>query len=561
MDDREHIQLLEEQIENLNKEKRAILDALEISANLGNFRISLNRIEEPGIILRDTAVKIKQLLDFKALSFYLVDEDNSNFYQEYTDPPDASGFIENEVNYLIEDKTFSWALGRNKPVVVSSRDNNHRIILHSMTTSSRTRGIFVGMPLSPMTDITDLAIFLFSITIISCSHSLESFELYRQIRDRNKKLNESIDKYSALFEQAANSIILYDIDTRLPVEFNDRAHEDLGYTRDEFKFLPLEDYDLRSPEDIQTNFESILRNGKGAIETIHKCRDGETRYIIFTARAIYLQGKHYILAILNDVTGLKKAERERSRLEQQLRQSQKMEAIGTLAGGIAHDFNNILAIILGYAELALLDIPDTMEQTRKNISQLTLAVQRAQKLVRQILTFSRQEDQKMEPTQLNPVIKETLFLLRSTIPKTIDIEQHISEEPLMIMANTIQLHQVIMNLCANASHAMEEKPGVLTVSVDRFELPDDLVIPEPHVKGTPYARLVVRDTGKGIPPELIEQVFDPYFTTKGVGKGTGLGLAIVHGIIKNYNGYITINSRVGEGTTITVFIPLLQRSE
>jgi len=576
MNTQETIRVLEEQIETLKKEKRTILEAIELAANLGNFRISLNKIDDPLLIIRETTARVSHLLDLKAVSYYLVDENDSNFYQEYTDPPDYATPVDNEINYLIEDKTFFWALTRNKPVVVSSRDKQDQIILHSMNTSSRSRGLFVGVLGSPAQEISDLSLFLFSITIIACSSALESFELYRQIRGKNKQLNDTIlqleqsgkelqaseEKYRALFEQAANSIILYDLNTHRPVEFNDTAHKNLGYTREEFKNIPVEAYEVgKTTEDIRAHFQLLCSTKQSTFETQHKRKNGETRNIIVNNQCIDIDGQNFILSYLTDITEQKRNEQKRIHLEQQLRQSQKMESIGTLAGGIAHDFNNILAIILGYAELSILDIPKSMEQLRYNLSQLIMAVSRAQKLVGQILTFSRKGEDSLSPIIVNTIIKETMEMLRSTLPSNIEIRHDIADEPLIIMGSSVHVHQVIMNLCSNSAKAMEGKKGTLSVQVKKLEINDENVnIADNKLLKGEYVQIIIKDTGCGIAPQYMERIFDPYFTTKEPGQGTGLGLAIVHGIVSSYNGYISVRSQIEAGTSFDILIPLLSSS-
>jgi len=238
---------------------------------------------------------------------------------------------------------------------------------------------------------------------------------------------------------------------------------------------------------------------------------------------------------------------ERETLEKQLRQAQKMESIGTLAGGIAHDFNNILGIILGYAELVLLEAPDKNGALNQTVEQLIQAVDRAKKLVKQILTFSREGDDTPKPLAVNPIVKEVLEMMRSTLPTTINIQHYIQKESLTLLGNPTEIHQIMMNLCTNAAHAMQGKAGILRVELEEIESPS----------GLSYLRLTVSDTGEGIPPDILDRVFDPYFTTKKPGEGTGLGLALVHGIVKRYGGDIKIDTEPGKGTTVTVKIPLI----
>jgi PAS domain S-box-containing protein len=565
MSQQERIRYLEEQIEHFNREKRAMLEALELAANVTNFQVNLDRIEDPMLIIHETADRVKRILDFKCISFYLVKEDDSDFYQAYKEPESDGPCIEEEVAALIDDKIFPRALSRNKPVVVTSIDTKEKIVLHSLTVSSRIRGIFVGILANGSEEITDQELFLFSIAIIACSNGLESFDLYRSIRDKNEKLKENLqqieekeEKYRALFEQAANSIVLLDPETRKPVEFNTNAHRDLGYSREEFKELRLEQLEAgKTEEEIRKLVRDLCQTEQYSYETHHLGKDGETRNILASVRPITLQGKTFLLALFTDITMQKEHEAERLNLEKQLRQSQKMESIGTLAGGIAHDFNNILAIILGYAELSLLDIPTESRIARTNITQLLKAVERAKKLVMQILTFSQQADELQTPIEVNGVVRESLALMRSTLPTTIEMQEQIEKEPLFILGDTTQIHQVIMNLCTNAAHAILHKNGVIKVELKRFRLTEDdpAHIIHANLKTGFYVQISVSDNGVGIESDMLDRVFEPYFTTKKSGEGTGLGLAVVHGIIENYQGFIDIESTPGKGTTVYVNIP------
>ncbi len=247
-------------------------------------------------------------------------------------------------------------------------------------------------------------------------------------------------------------------------------------------------------------------------------------------------------------------------LAAQLRQAQKMEAIGTLAGGIAHDFNNILGAIIGFAELALEDMPEPTV-TRKCIEEVRKAGRRAAELVHQILTFSRQSEQERQPVQIQPVLKEALKLLRGTLPATIAIQQEIDPECGRIMADPTQLHQVMINLCTNAYHAMREHGGVLSVTYRRVDIAPGEPEPAPGLVPGNYACLSVSDTGKGMSKATLERIFEPYFTTKPPGEGTGMGLAIVHGIVRGHQGILTVTSTLGEGSTFEVYIPLYRREE
>jgi PAS domain S-box-containing protein len=262
-----------------------------------------------------------------------------------------------------------------------------------------------------------------------------------------------------------------------------------------------------------------------------------------------------VLGIARDITERKKAEEEKTKLKSQLQQAQKMESIGTLTGGIAHDFNNILGIIVGNTGLALDDIPK-WNSAYSSLEEIKKASLRAKNIVKQLLSFSRKTDQKLQPIQIALVIKDALKFLRSTIPTTINIHRNIQATDETILANPTQINQIIMNLCINASHAMEQTGGDLTIAVEKIALDDNSARDYPGLKRGNHVKIMISDTGPGIDPEIINQIFDPYFTTKEVGKGSGMGLAVVHGIVKSHSGAITVDSNPGKGAEFIMLFPL-----
>lgn len=270
--------------------------------------------------------------------------------------------------------------------------------------------------------------------------------------------------------------------------------------------------------------------------------------------SIALDNAHLYSNLQKELKQRKQNEAERIQLEEKFRQAQKMEAIGTLAGGIAHDFNNILSSILGFTELAMakLETDSSMHQYLSNVYQSGL---RAKDLVQQILTFGRKSTQSTRPLFLAPIIKEAIKLMRASIPSSILIEQHIHAERLVVNANPVQIHQVLMNLSVNASYVMEEQGGTLDISLKQVTLDDGFKALNPEIDPGVYAQLTVKDTGYGMPPEVLERIFDPYFTTKEMAQGTGLGLSVVHGIVKNHGGLIKVHSDVGVGTTFEIYLP------
>jgi PAS domain S-box-containing protein len=257
-----------------------------------------------------------------------------------------------------------------------------------------------------------------------------------------------------------------------------------------------------------------------------------------------------LVGIATDVT-------EQKKLEARVRQSQKMDAIGTLAGGIAHDFNNILYAMMGYTELCL-TIADPNTRMGNNLQQILKAGERAKDLVSQILTFSRHTEQELRPVQIKLIIKEALKLIRASLPATVEIRQNIRSSS-RVMADPVQIHQIIMNLCTNAAHAMQENGGVLDVSLQDTELDDFFVKNYPDLKPGKHLNLTVSDTGHGISQRLLDRIFEPFFTTKAQGEGTGLGLAVVHGIVKHFRGVVSVYSEEGNGTTFNIYFPVAEK--
>ena len=261
-------------------------------------------------------------------------------------------------------------------------------------------------------------------------------------------------------------------------------------------------------------------------------------------------GNLYALALNRD-----DAEQKQKKLLRELRQAQKMEAIGTLAGGIAHDFNNMLTPILGYSELALVHI-DPNDQLYSDIKAINEAGNRAKDLINQILTFSRQQENELNSLQLQPILKETVKLLRSSLPTTIEIRQDIDPKCGAVISNLTQFQQIVMNLGTNASHAMEKNGGILEISLKEHHLSKDDALIKNGMSPGAIACLTISDTGIGMDKNTLARIFDPYFTTKEQGKGTGMGLAMVHGIVLSHHGYINVYSELGNGTTFKIYFPI-----
>jgi len=372
-----------------------------------------------------------------------------------------------------------------------------------------------------------------------------------------KKLKESEEWLSVTLRSIGDAVI--STDTKGYVTFMNPVAESLtGWSQDEAIGKPLNQVFLiineKTRERCDNPVEQVMATGvvQGlANDTILISKDGE-EYVISDSGAPIVDSDEKIIGVIlvfRDVT-------EKITLQKQIIQSQKMESIGTMAGGIAHDFNNILYIIIGNTKLALNDVPE-WNPAHFNLEEIKTASLRAKNVVRQLLSFIRKTEIKRRPLNIIPVIKDSLKFLRSTISLNIDIRQNIQDTADTVLADPTQIHQIMMNLCTNASQAMEEDGGILDIGIQNIVLDENSAsLLDPELIQGNYVNVTVSDTGHGIAPEIIERIFDPYFTTREVGKGSGLGLSVVHGIVKSHKGAISVDSKLGKGTTFSVFFPV-----
>jgi len=399
-----------------------------------------------------------------------------------------------------------------------------------------------------------------TIRLVELSSTVYAVAVARDITERRhaeETLRQNENKYRALIETTGTGYVILDsagnvLDANQEYVRLTRRRNLSGIVgRNVQEWTAGYDREKSRQAHMQIVQEGSVRN----LEIDYVDAQGSITPVEINATLVDLDGKARSLCLCRDISGRRRDEEEKKQLEFRLTQAQKMEAIGTLAGGIAHDFNNILSAILGYAELALLNLSEPAK-AGSQLKEVLRAGDRAKDLVGRILTFSRKTDIRYAPMELSTAIKEPLRMLRSFIPSTIEINEELSESG-FILSEPTQIHQVVMNLCTNAAQAMDENGGTLYVGLERARL-DAASASALDIPPGPYFMITVRDTGKGIPPDILKHIFEPYFTTKEKGSGTGLGLAVVHGIVKSHGGAVTCRSIPGKGTTFQVYLPEIE---
>lgn len=412
---------------------------------------------------------------------------------------------------------------------------------------------------------------------------------YPQLRQRLEELKRSELRYRALFEDSPISLWEEDF-SRLRHHFDGLKTKGVHHFDRYFSDHPKEIsrcvrmiriidvnrstlalYEAGSKKELLANIRHILpqtaqhvlkqelvsmaEEGRFEIECVNRTLKGNERHLLIKSSIPpgYEDSWKRVYISVYDLTERIEAEKERKALGRQLRQAQKMEAVGSLAGGIAHDFNNILSAVIGFTEMAMEDAPPDSFLSH-NMEQVLQAGLRAKHLVQQILAFSRQSEHEMRPVQLSRIIKEACELLRASLPTTIDIRTDIRSEA-FTLGDPTQMHQVLMNLCTNAGHAMRAHGGHLTITLEEASLAETQAKRLPGMDAEAYIRLMIQDTGHGIPSTIMDRIFDPFFTTKEHTEGTGMGLSVAHGIIKSHKGAIDVESQPDQGTTFRIYLP------
>jgi len=428
-------------------------------------------------------------------------------------------------------------------------DKNRRVFIEQTSKISDTKHRSYEITLKKKNG-KDLHTYFNATTIIAESGEiLGSFAFITDLSDRKKIIDERNLLFTAI-EQSAESVSITDRNGK--IQYVNPAFERLtGY----------------SSEEVIGQNPRILKSGKQDNLFYKDMWEKLSHGQIFKGRMInkkkdgtFYTGEATIWPVLDDsgkITNFVSIKRDVTKeieMENLLAQAYKMESIGTLAGGIAHDFNNILSSIIGFTELAI-DEVDKNTSIEDSLQEVYVAGKRAKDLVKQILAFARQSDEEIKPIQIGAVAKEVLKLIRSSIPTTIQIKQNIESDSL-IMGNATQVHQILMNLCTNAAHAMEDEGGILELSLKDIVIDTSVNGKLLDLKSGNYIEIKVSDSGVGIAPEIIGSIFDPYFTTKGPGEGTGMGLAMVYGIVESYGGKITVDSTISQGTVFTFYLPI-----
>jgi PAS domain S-box-containing protein len=379
----------------------------------------------------------------------------------------------------------------------------------------------------------------------------ERKESEKERKRAEEKLRESEEKYRNLVENINDVIFSTDENGNMtyvsPVVKTLIGYDPSEITGRNFsEFIHKDDLPY-----VLNRFQEILSGELESGEYRLLAKTGEYRWIRSSSSPVY-KGDNIagLRGIFTDIT-------EQKHLEDQLRQSHKMEAIGTLAGGIAHEFNNILGIIIGNTELAIDDVPE-WNPAKDCLEEIRSASLRAKDVVRHIMSFSRKSHIERKPLPMSPIIRDAFKLLRASLPSNIDIRQDIYCERDTILANPPQISQVLVNICINSAHAMRAEGGLLEVKLEDVLLDEETVAQYEVLSPGNYVKLTVKDTGHGIKPENLDRIFDPYFTTKGVGEGTGMGLAVVHGIVKSHDGAIAVNSEPDKGTVVEVLLPITE---
>ena len=621
-------QTLNQRIQYLEEVNRLTSDALETAASLGDFQKSIISLENQDDILAETRSRVLRLIPFEISAFFLVDESTSEFYLHDNKPEEHNQYIQDEVDTLIDNGTFAWVIREKRPVIVSPKSLDRRLILHALTTTSRTRGMFVGVFKGDEKDIPHTSLSLLSIVLLNSANALESLELYSMIKEININLEKKVEertrelihridfenlistlsttfinlapdemdkginnalKTIATFINAHHSFILtLNGDNTFSDNIYEWCHESKHLSMNDINGIKYEEFPLIDEcisqaknilipsvsslsgdigrhrkllpwDDIQSVIRMPLISGNSVV--------GILGFDSFTEENSWSENTAVQLKIVSDVfvnaLERKWAEMERKELEIQLQHTHKMKGLGTLAAGVAHELNQPLMVIRTYVQMLLKGTDETsnnyveMKMIEKNTG-------RMKRIINHLKDFSRQTPSEVQPVDVNEMIDDAFLMMNEQLKREdIVVERHLSDQRPKVQGSVHQLEQVFVNLITNAMDAIRDKRRN---SAPTMELSPEQNASKKNGKveiktrlsddAEGFVEILVSDDGCGIPEDIAERVFDPFYTTKDVGKGTGLGLSISYGIIKDHKGTIEVTQTGPEGSAFLTRLPV-----
>jgi len=584
-------------MDSLEEDRLYVHNVLESALTLSDFQKDINKQSSPQQILEETQQRIRNLISFQATALYLVDEDNSNFILSAYQPLQSRKVLEEEIDYLIDNGSFGWAIRERRGVLIESADNSKRFLLHVLATASRVRGMFVGVIRIRTQRIPETFRSLLSMILLNTANAIESLELYNLMHEQNlvleaelhertydlkrkiEELGSEIEKrkqveillkekkeqYHDLIETITDWIWEVDVEGTLTYS-TQRIQNFLGYTPEEL--IGKKIFMLMPPEEaarIKRIFGRHVGSKKPHMffetKVVHKA--GHTIAIENNGKLFFGKDDKALgyRGVACDVTERNQARKEKKDLAARLARAEKMEALGTLAGGVAHDLNNVLSAIVSYPSLLLMDLPEN-SPLKKPLLTIQESGQRAAAIVQDLLTLARRGVAITEIVNMNNIISDYLASPESNKLKTfhpsVKIETDLEENILNILGSTIHLTKTVMNLVSNAAEAMPQG-GIISISTENRYI-DSSIGGYENIHQGDYVALTVSDTGEGMSPEDIKKIFEPFYSKKKMGRsGTGLGMAVVWGTIKDHNGHINVQSSLNQGTDFTLYFPVTRK--
>jgi len=572
----------DQRLEYLEQANLFKMMTLDLSKELGDFNSSISKLKDPGKIFENCQDRARQMIGFKQIAFFLVNEKDSGFdlYECYPSDIDTSS-IEKEIDILVEDGTFSRAVMEREPITAYAKDFDQQMLLHVLATTSRVRGMFVGVLEKKSKHIQEAAFELFSILMAHCANTLESYELYQQLKESNTQLTKKVNQLSQS-EFCLKDEILEHKKTEAALESSERQYRLLAETAKEMIFIISREKKIsyanssaleicgykkaqildRSILDLIETFDILINDSLNddpfvQMVTIQSKTGQEIPLEINIALIPNKKSEPGYLLVGRDISKRLELEQDRKTLETKLWQSQKMESIGLLASGIAHDFNNILHVIANYTSLSIAHSQKD-DRVFSHLKKVQTASDSAIQLARKLYTIGRSDDHQKVKINIVSTIKETIDLFASSLNENTKVSTQFQHGSLTVLAEETRIQQILLNLITNAGHALADLKGEIVVSASKISFQEEVTMFVMALAPGNYVKISVKDDGPGIDPEIVQQVFDPYFSTKSGKDNSGLGLAVVHGIVKNYKGAIDIQTQLGKGTNFQIYLPEYQ---